>query len=98
MVDVSKLTGDALKRYNSKMDVLHKGPCSSPYANNCPCTNDCPLHGRCCDCVHMHIKNCKEAGTPVDVNRVLVACQKLTYQGEFDKVHVHSNQKEAEKA
>ena len=23
-------------------------------AKSCPCTNDCPRHGKCCECVDYH--------------------------------------------
>lgn len=48
---------DALK-LQQKLSVLHKGPCSSPRKekgdDGCTCPRDCPLHGRCCDCIAHH--------------------------------------------
>ena len=42
-----------------KLRVLHKGRCarSQDMADGddmCPCKMDCPLHGRCCDCIWHH--------------------------------------------
>lgn len=51
------LTGFHAEKYHEKLLQLHKGACSSPrkMEDTCPCTMDCPLHGRCCDCVAHHI-------------------------------------------
>ena len=40
--------------YEKKLQQRHTGPCSSRAAAVCPCTNACPLHGRCCDCLRHH--------------------------------------------
>lgn len=44
--------------YDKKIQIMHKGPCSSPRlgtgADACPCPQHCPLHGRCCDCIAHH--------------------------------------------
>ena len=90
-MDPSKLTGRALEKYNQKMEVFHKGVCSSPYYNNCPCPRECPLHGRCCDCVHHHIDERMEAGIPAENTGWLVECMKLAHEGKFDEIYVHKN-------
>lgn len=46
------------QHYQMKLKVLHEGPCSSPRNNpgdtECTCPRECPLHGRCCDCIKHH--------------------------------------------
>jgi hypothetical protein len=41
-----------------KLSVMHTGPCSSPRKavgdTDCTCPRECPLHGRCCDCIAHH--------------------------------------------
>lgn len=29
--------------------------CQNNVATDCPCTADCPRHGKCCECVSNHI-------------------------------------------
>lgn len=48
-------------KLQQKREILHKGPCSSPRnvpgdagCLRCTCPKDCPLHGRCCDCIAHH--------------------------------------------
>ena len=93
MIDPAKLTGEALARYNAKMEVKHEGPCSSPYYkdDHCPCKWDCPLHGRCCDCLHFHIEKRKQAGVVTEDTNWMVACVKLAQEGKFDEVYVNKN-------
>ncbi len=79
------------KREQLKRDIMHSGPCSSPYKDNCPCTNDCVLHGRCCDCVHNHIQNRINSGVVTDDTKWLVACMRLAHEGKFDCLYVHKN-------
>lgn len=96
-MDTSKMTPEELERYNYRMSVSHKGPCSSPYAgDHCPCTNDCPHHGRCCDCTHLHIKNRMTRGGAEDDFNWLPACMKLSYKGEFDKLYINNGLKDTQ--
>lgn len=68
------LTGIDKIKYEMKMRVLHKGACSSPRLNpgdtECTCPRDCPLHGRCCDCIAHHKEERLENTNPVagDIN------------------------------
>ena len=96
MIDPSKLSGMPLQKYYEKMSVCHQGPCSSPYYTNCPCPRECPLHGRCCDCVHHHIDERMMAGVPAENESWLVECMKLAHRGEFDKVYVYKNEEKEE--
>lgn len=62
------LTGIDKIKYEMKMRVLHTGPCSSPRLKPedtaCTCPRDCPLHGRCCDCIAHHKEERLEEGDP----------------------------------
>lgn len=90
-MDTSNMTPEQRERFNYKMSVCHTGPCSSPYKDKCPCPNDCPLHGRCCDCIHLHIKNRKLRGGAEDDFSWLPACVKLSYEGKFDELYINDN-------
>lgn len=90
-MDTSNMTPEELERYNYKMSVCHSGPCTSPYRDNCPCPNDCPLHGRCCDCIHLHIKNRRLHGGDADDYRWLPECVKLSKQGKFDNLYINDS-------
>lgn len=90
-MDTSKMTPEELERFNYRMSVSHTGPCSSPYRDKCPCTNDCPHHGRCCDCIHLHIKNRKLRGGAEDDFSWLPACVKMSWQGSFKDLYVNDN-------
>lgn len=52
--------------YEEKLTEIHKGPCSSPRMKTCPCTDVCPIHGRCCDCVRHHLTHRKADMDPND--------------------------------
>lgn len=41
--------------YEDKKKKMHIGPCSSARMKKCPCPHICPNHGRCCDCIAMHM-------------------------------------------
>lgn len=97
-MNTSKMTPEELERYNYRMSVCHNGPCSSPYRDNCPCPNDCPHHGRCCDCIHLHIKNRKLRGGAEDDFNWLPACVKLSWQGRFEELYVNDNPEAAKAA
>lgn len=84
--------GIKLEKYNQKMSVRHDGVCSSPYYKGCPCPRECPLHGRCCDCVHHHIDERIEAGEPAENTDWLVECMKLAHEGRFEEIYVHKNE------
>lgn len=62
------LTGIDREKYEMKLRVMHKGPCSSPRAKagdlDCTCPRECPLHGRCCDCIAHHKEERLEAVNP----------------------------------
>lgn len=92
MIDPEKLEEIKKQRNKEKLEVKHSGPCSSPYYNNCPCQWECPLHGRCCDCVHFHIEKRKQEGGPASDTNWLVACMKLAHEGKMDEVYVHKNE------
>jgi len=82
-----------------RLGALHKGPCSSPYSkeDHCPCRNDCPLHGRCCDCVHLHLKmrmKKGEQGVPAEDTNWMVACMKLAQAGDFGRLYIHEEKPE----
>ena len=96
MIDPSKLSEMQLQKYNEKMEVHHEGMCTSPYYTNCPCPRECPLHGRCCDCVHHHLDERIKAGSPAEDENWLVECMKLAHRGEFDKLYVYRNEKSGE--
>jgi hypothetical protein len=58
------------RKLEQKLSVMHKGPCSSPRRapgdTACTCPRDCPLHGRCCDCIAHHKQErleARDAGT-----------------------------------
>lgn len=94
-IDTSKMSPMELDHYNAKIRVSHEGNCSSPYCgDNCPCTVECPLHGRCCDCVHHHldstVNNGGIEGFAKEHMLWMTACLRLAQQGKFDQVHVHN--------
>lgn len=69
MGQFDNLTGMAKVKYDMKMRVFHKGPCSSPRLKPedtaCTCPIPCPLHGRCCDCIAHHKEERLEETEPV---------------------------------
>lgn len=73
-----------------KLQLLHKGPCSSPKQDSCPCPRNCPLHGRCCDCIRHHMEERKmhlqhpREGTLQDT-QWLPECLRLAQSGQFDE-------------
>lgn len=58
MKDLTQMTARDLQVRQEKLRVMHKGRCTSlrntKDADQCPCKLDCPLHGRCCDCIWHH--------------------------------------------
>ena len=58
MEKFDNLTGVDKEKYDQKMSVMHKGACTSPRNTPgdtwCTCPVECPLHGRCCDCIAHH--------------------------------------------
>lgn len=50
----TEIAAAAEAAWESKRQQMHKGSCSSPAGSICPCPEHCPLHGRCCDCIHHH--------------------------------------------
>lgn len=70
-----------------KLAWLHKGACSSPRANTCPCPKKCPLHGRCCDCIRNHMGAYEENGAKPGDTSWFPECFKLAMQGRFDGLH-----------
>ena len=64
-----ELTGIDKEKYDMKMNIIHKGPCSSPRNvpgdTACTCPRFCPLHGRCCDCIAHHKEERLEEAEPV---------------------------------
>ena len=55
MADMEFKTERDRQVYQEKLSEIHKGPCSSPRLKTCPCTDQCPIHGRCSDCVRHHL-------------------------------------------
>lgn len=69
-----------------RLAALHKGACTSPRAETCPCPKKCPLHGRCCDCIRSHMDACREElskGRDMG-NAWFPECFKLATKGRFD--------------
>lgn len=58
--NMSGMTQDQIDqiKLQQKLSVMHKGACSSPRNEKgdtaCTCPRECPLHGRCCDCIAHH--------------------------------------------
>ena len=85
------LVGRHAAVYQEKLDIMHEGPCSSPrkLANTCPCPDECPLHGRCCDCIRHHLQHQKGKETIDSTYKWIPYCLKTAYTEDIPEPSIH---------
>lgn len=97
MKNVSELTGRDLEVYQSKLRIMHHGPCSSLRntcgEEPCPCNLNCPLHGRCCDCIEHHIEHISRPDINLTNYGWAPRCIQMLVSSRFAKEGSNSNEK-----